>query len=79
MLQRIPFLDVSTGQATVWIMIMAANALILVLVNRVNELGWETNFGYLAMGNSVLLVVPATRNSVLHLLVCTVEIENFRC
>ena len=68
---RIHYINVSVGEALIWAVFILINGLIMNMINKTNGLGWETNFGYLAMGNSVLLVVPATRNSVLHLLVRT--------
>lgn len=66
---RLGFLDMSAGDLLVLGLMLLANILCLVFANNINALGYAINFGYLAIGNSLLVVVPATRNSVLGALV----------
>lgn len=77
---RLGLLDISAGDLLVIMLILLANAFCLIYSNNINDLGYATNFGYLAIGNSLLVVVPATRNSVLATLVCrSLFIIDLRC
>ena len=66
---RLGLLGMSVGDATLLLVIVGVNVLCLLLSESINELGLPTNMGYLAIGNGLLVVVPATRNSVLATLV----------
>lgn len=69
MTHRIQSLQLSLGNVLTWVCIVLLHALVLIMVNARNNLGYATNFGYLAIGTMVLTVVLGTRNSIYQLLV----------
>lgn len=66
---RLAWLGMSVTNLFLLVGLLAVNVVVIVAVNNSNTLGIATNFGYLTMGNAMLVLVPATRNSVIYVLV----------
>lgn len=66
---RVPWLNYSAGEIAAFGAIVAVNLACVFGLNSANNQGIPTNFGYLNMGNAALVIVLATRNSFLQLLV----------
>ena len=64
---RVPFLDISVTQLLLLLSFVSFNLLLLFTV--ATDLNLPTRAGYLAAGNACLVMVPATRNSIITLLV----------
>jgi len=62
---RFPFAWLSYSQTTVYLLYILLNLLSLFLVNNVNGRGIEKNFGHLAAGNLCVIIILATRNSII--------------
>jgi len=63
---RIPYLDVSVAWATLISLYVLGN--FLAMAFPFNGMDYATNFGYLSGANACLLLIPATRNSLISFL-----------
>jgi hypothetical protein len=66
---RMPWLSIKLAELMLCLLIVALNIACLYLVNSNGLVVLATNFGYVSVGNALLVVFPAMRNSLLTLTV----------
>jgi hypothetical protein len=71
---RMPLgLQATVGESAIPPLLLLFNILCVLYIDSNHKINVAINFGYLAIGNAFLVVIPATRNSVITLLVIFVS------